>query len=135
MNIDELLEDLEASMAHQRINPPQLRNLRPAGFEKVTFNRDHFAGFLQGSPVFRIVPYRERFATERGESRVSNSTLRKTCELLIGLWLRVQTDSELIQGKLLAVEGKLLIFKHYCLPLEAIRYLDVHAVDNADAQP
>ncbi len=132
MNLDAVLEDLEASFEQLRHEPTQLQNLKPVGFDTVTFGPDHFSGFIAGSTIWRLTLFTEPIRLEVGVSATGHHKATEVLRSLIGRWLRVEAATGQIQGQLLAVEGKLLLFRGVCVPLKSFKFAELHAVDNPE---
>jgi hypothetical protein len=130
MNLEDILGDIEAGVANQNLRPPSLNEFRPVGFELVTFNRDHFRGFLTGTSNLHLIRYGQPISLTAGESDVSDETLLQATARLIGCWLRVSSGNNEYHGRLLALEGKLLLFRDKLLPLAGITAIELRAVDN-----
>ncbi len=130
MNFDALFDDLEATFDRLQPRFNKLCECTPIGLERVDFGIDHFSGFVTNTAVWRLTMFTQSFRVAPGKSKTSGRKARETIETLTSNWIRIETDTERIQGKLLAVEGKLLIFREFCVPIAAIKTLELHAVDN-----
>jgi hypothetical protein len=130
MNLDAVFDDLEASFEQLQPRGASILKLRPAGFERVTFGADHFAGFVENTSVWRLTMFIEPIRLVPGTSDATDQKAIEVIEKLIEKWLRVETTTDQIQGQLLAMEGKLLLFREVCVPLKAVRAIELHAVDN-----
>ena len=134
MNMDALLDDLEASFTQLKAEPERLSRRKPVGYSNVTFGKDHFTGLASNDASWHLVTFRANqvIHTEPGESSVSTTTINRQVERLVNLWLRVETEGASFRGRLLSIENRLLIFREFCVPLSAIRRVELHAVDNQD---
>ena len=132
MNFDAILDDLEASFARLNTRAPELTNRKPVGYSRVVFGKDHFSGLLLEADCWHLVAFRGNpvIATEPGEADKTAKSIRQTCTRLIGLWLRLELDGRSIQGRLLEIEGRVLIFREFLIPIDCIRRIELHAVDN-----
>lgn len=134
MNMDALLDDLEAAFTQLKAEPEQLSSRKPVGYINVNFGKDHFTGLASNDASWHLVAFRanEVIQTEPGESSVSSTTISRQVERLLNLWLRVETEQTALRGRLLSIENHLLVFREYCVPVSAIRRIELHAVDNQD---
>lgn len=130
MNLDAVFDDLEASFERSQQSCASILKLQPAGFERVTFGADHFAGFVENTSVWRLTIFVEPIRLVPGSSKTTDQKAIEVIEKLTEKWLRIETTTDPIQGQLLAVEGKLLLFREVCVPIKAVRAIELHAVDN-----
>ncbi|MCX8529556.1 MAG: hypothetical protein ORN27_05760 [Rhodoluna sp.] len=130
MNLDAVFDDLEASFEHLQPRGASILQLQPAGFERVTFGADHFAGFIENTSVWRLTMFVEPIRLVPGSSMATDQKAIEVIDKLTQKWLRIDTTTEPIQGQLLAIEGKLLLFREVCVPIKAVRAIELHAVDN-----
>ena len=132
MNLDTLFDDLEANFASLQSEPNRLGSYSVPGFSRLVWGSDHFAGFVEGAAVWQIVAIKngELVAMIRGNGTLDGLSLRKRIKQLVGLWVRVETANRNFSGRLLAIEGKLLIFQNFCLHVQSIKLISLHAVDN-----
>lgn len=132
MNLDALLDDLEAAFTRLTPNPASLTRRKPIGYGRVVFGKDHFSGLVLEEDCWHLVAFLGSpiIATEPGESNKTAKTIRQVCQGIIGLWLRVELEHEHIQGRLLEVEDRMLIFREFLIPIATIRRIEIHAVDN-----
>ena len=129
MNLESLFDDLAAASLRMSAAAPTLEQLQPVGFENVTFGRDYFSGIVAGSTIWRLTRFFEAIPTRPGRSEVANKNTSQEAENLVGLWLRIEANTS-YRGQLLAVDHRTLIFREACIPISAIRHIEVHAVDN-----
>ncbi len=132
MNFDAILDDLEASFARLNSRAAELTNRKPVGYSRVTFGKDHFSGLLLEANCWHLVAFSGNppIATEPGEADKTTKSIRQTCTRLIGLWLRVELSDQSVQGRLLEIEDRVLIFREFLVPIACIRRIELHAVDN-----
>jgi hypothetical protein len=130
MDIEELLTDIEAGLAQLDHAVPALESLKPIGFDRVTFNRDHFIGFVANTSTLRLTSYRAGIRVEPGTSSVGSQRLARVLENLIGSWLRIQLAGAITQGRLLSIENGFAILGDNLLPIRAIEFVELRAVDN-----
>jgi hypothetical protein len=130
MDIEELLTDIEAGLAQLDRVTPALDSLKPIGFDRVTFNRDHFVGFITNTSTLRLTAYRAGIRVEPGTSLVGSQKLARVLENLIGSWLRIQVAGAINQGRLLSIENGLAVLGDNLLPIRAIEFVELRAVDN-----
>ena len=134
MNMDALLDDLEATFTQLESEPERLSSRKPVGYINVTFGKDHFTGLASNDASWHLVTFsaNQIIQTEPGESSVSSTTINRQVERLLNLWLRVETEQTAFRGRLLSIENRLLVFREFCVPVSAIRRIELHAVDNQD---
>lgn len=132
MNLEALLDDLEAKYSELQGSPESLSSRKPVGYSRVTFGRDHYSGLALDDDSWHLVPFHGSsiIATEAGNSEVTNLTISRTCQRIIGLWVRVIIERQTIQGRLVSLESHLLLFREFCIPITSIRRIELHAVDN-----
>ena len=132
MNLDALFDDLEANFASLQVEPDRLCGYTVPGFSRLAWGSDHFAGFVEGADVWQIVAIKnnEPVAMTRGDATLDGLSFKNRAKQLIGLWVRVETANRTVSGRLLAIEGKLLIFQDLCLHVESIQRISLNAVDN-----
>jgi len=132
MNLEALFDDLEANFATLRTEPNRLSAYSVSGYSRVTWGSDHFAGLVEGAGIWRIVALAnlEPAILTLGDSTLDGLSLKNRIRALVGLWVRLETANRNVSGRLLAVQGKLLVFQDFCLHLESIRQISLHAVDN-----
>jgi hypothetical protein len=132
MNFDAILDDLEASFTRLTTNTVKLTNRKPVGYSRVVFGKDHFSGLVLEADCWHLVAFRGNpvIATEPGEADKTTKSIRQTCTRLIGLWLRLELGDRSIRGRLLEIEGRVLIFREFLIPIDCIRRIELHAVDN-----
>jgi hypothetical protein len=130
MNLDAVFDDLEASFEQLQPRSASILKLKPAGFVRVTFGVDHFAGFIENTSVWRLAMFVEPIRLVSGSSNATDQKAIEVIERLIEKWLRVETTTCRVQGQLLAIEGKVLLFREVCVPIKAVRAIELHAVDN-----
>ena len=132
MNLETLIDDLEAAFAQLQPKEPKLSDRVPVGFTKVTFGRDHFAGLVTNDESWQLVPFNgcQVIATASGESELTSKTISQACQRLLNLWVRVKTIDQTVQGRLEKVENRLLIFREFCVPIGSVQRIELHAVDN-----
>ena len=130
MDIEESLTDIEAGLAQLDHASPALESLKPVGLDRVTFNRDHFVGFVANTSTLRLTTYRAGIRVEPGTSSLGSQKLARVLENLIGSWLRIQVAGEITQGRLLSIENGLAILGDNFLPIRAIEFVELRAVDN-----
>lgn len=132
MNFDAILDDLEASFSRLNTRVAELTTRKPVGYSRVTFGKDHFSGLLVEVNCWHLVAYsgNSAIATEPGEAEKTTKSIPQTCTRLIGLWLRVELSDQSIQGRLLEIENRVLIFREFLVPIACIRRIELHAVDN-----
>lgn len=130
--MDTLLDDLEAAFNQLGAEPEQLSNRKPVGYINVTFGKDHFTGLASNDASWHLVAFsaNQIIQTEPGDSTVSSTTINRQVERLVNLWLRVETEQNAFRGRLQSIENHLLVFREFCVPVRAIRRIEVHAVDN-----
>jgi hypothetical protein len=127
MNIDALIDDLEATFESEQQNHPTLEHFTVSGFDRVAFGKGFFTGFLAGTANWRLTALTEPLRLVPGKSTRSKAKLKAETRKLVGLWLRV---NEVHRGRLLMVENGLLIFRTFCVPLDAIKVIELNVVDN-----
>lgn len=134
MNIDAVLDDLEATFDQLTSHQGKLIDRKPVGYRRVTFGKDHFSALANNDDSWHLVAFRgnQIIATEPGESSSANTTIKRQAQKLVNLWLRVELDATRFRGRLVSVENRLLVFREFCVPLADIRRIELHAVDNRD---
>lgn len=132
MNLDALFDDLEANFTSLQVEPDRLGSYNVPGFSRLAWGSDHFAGFVEGADVWQIVAIKnsEPVAMTRGDATLDGLSFKNRAKQLIGLWVRVETANRTVSGRLLAIQGKLLIFQELCLHVDSIQRISLHAVDN-----
>jgi hypothetical protein len=132
MNIDALLDDLEATFNQLTSEEEKLVDRKPIGYNRVTFGKDHFTGLAATDDSWHLVAYsgNQVIVTEPGESNTSDATINRQAHRLINLWLRVDLGESSFRGRLLSVENRLLVFREVCVPVANLRRIELHAVDN-----
>jgi len=132
MNLEALFDDLEANFASLQAEPDRLCSFTVPGFSRLVWGSDHFAGLVESAGIWRIVALAnfEPVVLTLGDSTRDGLSLKNRTRALVGLWVRLETSNRNVSGRLLSVQGKLLVFQDFCLHLESIRQISLHAVDN-----
>jgi hypothetical protein len=127
VNLDALFDDLEASFESRSKPIPQIVDFTPKGIDRAVFGKGFFTGFVRGTSTWRLTTSIEAIEIVPGRSTKTSNTLNCEVKRLVGLWLLVNEEHP---GQLLAVESGFLIFRTFCVPIKALRTIEVRAVDN-----
>lgn len=132
MSIDALLDDLEAKFNTLQKPNYGLTDFSVVGFERVHFGKRHFAGFIAGTSIWQLIPFKsiDQIRLEPGHSVVDGLGVAKRLKPLSGSWLRVATADFEHRGFLGSVDSGLLVFTGLGIPIDSVRSIQVHPVDN-----
>ena len=132
MSIDAFLDDLEAKFNSLQKSNYALTDFSVAGFERVHFGKRHFAGFIAGTSIWHLIPFKsfDQIRLEQGHSVVDGLSVAKRLKPLSGSWLRVATADSEHRGFLGSVDSGLLVFNGLAIPIDSVTSIQVHPVDN-----